>query len=98
MARDDIFLFISIFKGKPFIYSLLRLYNFMMTSQNLWHHVIRANSAQLPPKKCARMPMLFLTKNPIGIPIGISLGNWPKFQLEPSGFFRMGCIMDESIP
>jgi hypothetical protein len=53
MAMDEIFLFISIFKafkGKPFICSLLRLYNFMMTSRNLCRHVIRANSAQ-PPQK-----------------------------------------------
>ena len=42
---------LSIFKKKPFIRSVLRFYNVVMTSRNLWRHVIRANSAQPPPKK-----------------------------------------------
>ena len=42
----------SIFKRKPFICSLIRLYNFMMTSIRAIQH------SPLPPhKKCARTPM-----------------------------------------
>jgi hypothetical protein len=29
--------------------------------------------------------LYILQKNPFGIPIGISIANWPKFRLEPIG-------------